>query len=192
MSVEQHGTTADYRAGCRCDQCRAANTRYSNYRRWDILNGVERRVNVTPTRRRVQALHCLGWTLEAIAEAAGYRSLQAINRALSRQRITPTTAERIATAYEALSMTVGPSDAARRRAQRLGFAPPLAWDDIDTDLEPRGTGYRSVHKRSNDEMTAEAAHLLGLGVSIHQAAKQLGVTVAAIEKATERAKGRVA
>ncbi|WP_329123945.1 hypothetical protein [Streptomyces sp. NBC_01353] len=43
----------------------------------------------------------------------------------------------IRAAYEALSMRTGTSAKTRLRAQRSGWAPPLAWDD-DTIDDPHG------------------------------------------------------
>lgn len=145
--MNAHGTTARYRSGCRCDDCRRANTRYDQYRRLDMLRGIERTVDVTGTRRRVQALHCHGYSLAMVAEAAGYRSLQAISRAINRTRVTVATRDRIAAAFDALMAEPGPSRASRQRAARMGFSPAHAWLNIDDPNETPDPGYQSHRSR---------------------------------------------
>jgi hypothetical protein len=101
-------------------------------------------VDATGTRRRLQALMTLGWSLPAIAERLGDRGPN-IRRLLFAERLTRRFADRIAAVYDALCM-IRPaghdrtSNAAIARtrifAARRGWLPPLAWDDIDNDPEP--------------------------------------------------------
>lgn len=135
-SDPRHGTTAGYRAHCRCDDCRAANTRYDKMRRLDALRGKPRAIPSVGTRRRIEALQWMGYSLQHIADESGWKSEQAVFRLTTREWLEARTAERIKDTYERLAMVAGPSDRARARARRLDYAPPLAWDDIDNDPAP--------------------------------------------------------
>lgn len=179
----RHGSVAGYRAGCHDDCCRPANTRYDILRRIDVNNGRPRTHDSTGTIRRIRALRRIGWTLEHIAAGAGFDSLQAIDRIANRHVVTTATRDRIAATFERLCMTPGPSERAVKYATHMGWAPPLAWDDIDDPSERPNLG----EERRRD-LLAEWRWLEAAGESIHQAARQLGVSVEAIEKAVEREK----
>jgi len=86
--------------------------------------------------RRVQALLALGWTHATITETADLAAHASANVLHQQGRwVTLTTHEAVARAYKELSGKAGPSQATRTRAARLGYLPPLAWDDIDHDAE---------------------------------------------------------
>ncbi|QOC28867.1 hypothetical protein IC744_16255 [Microbacterium hominis] len=103
------------------------------------------RIPSTGSRRRVQALACRGWSIEALAAQLG------ITRSALTQRVNAggTTVRahlQLAELYEQIWNTrpvpTSDADAAYitrtiRRAQRAGWMPPMAWDDIDTDPEPQ-------------------------------------------------------
>lgn len=82
--------------------------------------------------RRLRALAALGWTLDALAArcGVGFSTLAAV-RAGTTTRVGVPLAHRIEAVYDELCMVPGPSVPARRHAARAGWAPPLAWDDID-------------------------------------------------------------
>jgi hypothetical protein len=78
---------------------------------------------------------------------------------------------------------------AKTTAAKRGWLPPLAWDDIDRDPEPHIS--RDADTRYPSELLlAEWEHFRSLGESIEHAARRLGVTVKAIEKALERERKR--
>jgi len=141
----RHGTVAGYnRIPCRDDCCKLAMARYKKRHAWDRMNGRQRIVSTLGTRRRVQALNRLGWSNQVIAREAGVHPPN-MTRLLNRSdTMTVTVAARIADVYERLSMTLPPPSQAvanvRNRARRLGYPPPLAWDDIDNDPEPQWGG----------------------------------------------------
>lgn len=148
----RHGTVAGYRRGCRDRCCKEGVNRYHQLRHLKELRG-EPLTDLQPalgTRRRLQALMALGWSLSRLATHTGIDPtyLRVIVR--QNQRVTTAIAETVATTYDALSMTLPPSTTRGERqglarslryARERGFAPPLAWDDIDNDPEPARTSH---------------------------------------------------
>ncbi len=99
----------------------------------------------TGTIRRVQALGCLGWNVAEIARRAGIPKPTLLS-ATRKTAVTVHTHLAIAAVYEELWNTPAPmsTPVERRdrtrtlgRAARAEWAPPLAWDDIDTDPHPQ-------------------------------------------------------
>jgi hypothetical protein len=99
------------------------------------------RLDPIGVRRRLQALYALGWTDQDVATLLG-RSRMAVRQLRCRESqeyVFRHTHERICEVYDRLSMTVpqGPyATRCRRLAARLGYQPPLAWDDDTIDLPP--------------------------------------------------------
>jgi hypothetical protein len=85
--------------------------------------------------RRVQALMALGWRKADLADQ-GVPAGQLVAR--SRDLIGVTRWRQVREVYDRLSMTPGPSQAARDRAAARGYLPPLAWDEETID-DPRAT-----------------------------------------------------
>lgn len=93
--------------------------------------------------RRYRALQCMGWRQTDIESAAikygGQRAhpnmLDGIGRiAAGRHRA-------MKAAYEVLAMSAGPSRKTEGTARRKGYAPPMAWDDIENlDSTPETGG----------------------------------------------------
>lgn len=134
----RHGTVAGYVAHVRsgsvdCDPCRRAKMRYEKER---LLSG-PKTVPSIGTRRRIRALRALGYSLAELAEAGGWKTEHAAFKyAMTSPTITATTAARVAGIYEILCMRPATGPRANRLriiARRNGWAPPLAWDDIDND-----------------------------------------------------------
>jgi hypothetical protein len=85
------------------------------------------------TTRRLQALLAIGWTHPLMTERCGlYTGLLLRSQA----HVTTRNHQIIAALYDRLCMTPGPSQVTRLRAAKKGYAPPLAWDDIDRDRQP--------------------------------------------------------
>lgn len=139
----RHGTNAGYVTGCRCAPCADASFRYHTRLAFDHANGRYRTVEPTGTRRRIEALMRLGWTQVQIGERLGING-EAVRQIRSFGRVNVRTVKRIAAVYDDLSTRRPPernkverlnASRTRNRAERLGWAPPAAWDDIDDPTE---------------------------------------------------------
>lgn len=90
-------------------------------------------VSAIGTLRRLQALMCMGWSIEIIAERSGCRR-STLDRVRNGQKVVrASTAARVAKVYDELSMTRGPSKRTAATAQRRHWVPPLGWDDDEID-----------------------------------------------------------
>lgn len=190
----RHGTVAGHIAHQRsgvpyCEACIRAKSSYDKRRKWDALNGRGRTVPSLGARRRLQSLQYVGWSRARVAEAAGWKTTGALNYLMRSDTITRSTHEKLALVFEALAMKQPPDEMAAIRARtwarRRGYAPPLAWDDID-DPNEQPTGVRVEGKRR--DLLAEWDDLRAAGESIEHVAHRLGVTAGAIERAEFRAK----
>lgn len=141
----RHGQRRGYYAHRRdgetaCDAClRAAAAAQQKYElAW--MHGKAGRVPAVGTKRRLRALQAIGWTLTAIADEIGSQRSR-VEKWASEDRtyVYTTTAARVAEVYERLCMRSpeGPwATRTRNMAAAKGYAPPLAWDDIDHDEAP--------------------------------------------------------
>jgi hypothetical protein len=92
-------------------------------------------VDATGTRRRVQALACLGWSASEVARRIGVAPTN-FHRTLRKQRVHARTARAVRDLYDQLCMTPSPTPTAASTAQRAranGWIPPLGWDEGDID-----------------------------------------------------------
>lgn len=128
---------------CRCEPCTEASTRYERRRRYYAHIGQPYTVPAVGFQRRARALMAIGYTMAQIAEGAGLTPTN-LSVKLSRNAgstVTRATHERMAALYERLHMHPQSgvwADRNRRWAESRGWAPPLAWDDIDNDPAPTG------------------------------------------------------
>jgi hypothetical protein len=94
----EHGTAACEKAGCRCGPCKAARARANRRRRAanNALWGrpVRYQCSTAPIQRHVADLVAAGWTLAAIARAAGL-SVTSFHRALRRGTTMNTTVAKV-------------------------------------------------------------------------------------------------
>lgn len=148
-------------------------------------------VDATGTRRRIEALAVQGWSIAWVAQRLGCTTthIAAMRR---RARVTKRNADRISALYDEVSMRVGPSRAQhRRRAVRLGWAPPLAWDDDTIDDPAAAPNTGTVLRHANGTPVGldldDVEHLLSVGCSLHEVAARMGVTEGGIAKAAYRA-----
>lgn len=139
----RHGSWAGYGAGCRQECCRKAARQYQKIRNHEANHGKPRTVPALGTKRRLQALAALGWDFYSIATEAGQHR-EWVWQIYRRDTVHTRTAQKIQAVFEHLCMTRPEgwvADRARRQAAARGWAPPLAWDDIDNPAErPKGTG----------------------------------------------------
>lgn len=138
----RHGTTAGHNAGCRSECCQAAKLRYDKRRRWEAAQGFVRLMPPLGTRRRIRALQAVGYSFPMIAEAADMSPKTIADLCYRSERVSTQTARVVAEVYERLCMKQPTGMFVKRSrlmAARKGWAPPLAWDDIDDpDEMPRG------------------------------------------------------
>lgn len=183
------GNRQHYREGEKpCDACRAANQiAQRRGRKTRVLYG-NRCVPTLGTKRRVEALMCLGWSTASVAGIAGLSSYTDLWNIVNRPSgtIRKATADRIAQVYDELSMrppmptTRGERISVARAlgmAQRKGYAPPLAWDDID-DPDEQPTRWHYVKPKRADAMR----DLLDLGFGVTEVCRRLKVGRDALEK----------
>lgn len=121
------------------------------------IQGRPLRVPALGTKRRMRALQALGWTLTEIAAQMGSERSR-VEKWCSEEKhyVYASTAQRVAEVYDRLSMIVpeGPwATRTRNHARKQGYAPPLAYDDIDNDPEPTGWEYR---ERITDNQFSDA------------------------------------
>jgi lambda repressor-like predicted transcriptional regulator len=153
-------------------------------------------VDATGTRRRLQALVSMGWTLTALGPRLGFHPRR-LTDLLYADRVLASTAARVADRYR-IVQTLNPADygvpaasrtMARNLAARNNWHGPLAWDDID---DPNCKPERSRPSRAKDgsRHTTDAsrvAQLTAAGLSAQQIADQLGCHKRTVVRARGRA-----
>lgn len=151
----------------------------------DVLHGrADSRVPIVGTARRLQALTAMGYTTEELSELTGYakRTLPRLIHA-RKANVTVATAETVDAVYRSLMFLPAPDTTkarrARLRAQRAGWVPPLAWDDIDDPNEtpdlgrPVDTAEAVIDLRDDGLTDQEIAKVLNLKVdSVQQSARR--------------------
>lgn len=158
------------------------------------------RVDATGTRRRLQALVSLGWTLEQLGKGIG-ASASAVYRALQSETVKAARASSVADLYERLwdkrpilVTTNDKSNAtrARRLAAARGWAPPMAWDDDtidDPNAEPEGVEPEVGHHRKLPPAD-ELMWLVEDGATPEALAQRFGSKVSTVLTAIHRARSR--
>ena len=123
---------------CRCSDCLRAKRIYDKSGQL-----AKRRIDATGARRRIQALSAIGWPMHWLDEKLGRKHSYCSK--LTKQRwIGPRVSRRIRALYEELWDKRPPHASPRDRysirrtrseAAAKGWAPPMAWDDIDDPSE---------------------------------------------------------
>ena len=109
----------------------------------DHAAGRRRKVSSAATVRRVQALARYGWSAADIARDIGMTQ-QNLSKSLHREIIYRSTHDKVKDWYEAHEMVL-PEDWTPQRsrtkkgAERAGWPPPLAWEDIENGVLAEGT-----------------------------------------------------
>lgn len=144
----RHGSHAGYRKHIKdgedpCDECTDAAARYERHRRYEFETNRPRMVSARGYARRLHALQALGWSLSQIAaETDGEQSRDNIwKKGNLCEQVSARSHEQMAGLFDRLSMRLPPGspgqiERVKRTAAANGWAPPLAWDDIDLDDEP--------------------------------------------------------
>ena len=159
------------------------------------------RVDATGSRRRVQALVALGWSMRSVAAMMPIEPayLRAIVR--DRPQVTAKTARKVRAAYDQLWDQV-PSEVnrserisaakARSLAARRGWVPPLAWDDevIDNPAAQPAPGWKRVKITRSEDLAADVAELEARHYTRAQAAERLGMRRGTLDRALARAARR--
>lgn len=152
------------------------------------------RVSAVGPRRRLQALRRLGWTIAQLAELTRLHphTIRAVSNHRNRT-VTPPTAAAVHRAYEDCWDRPPPTrraeevravEQARLHAIEMGWAPAMAWDNID-DPDEAPQGVRPL--LDPVQVTAEeAVQLLQAGLSPHEVAKRMGVKVESLSRRLRR------
>ena len=159
------------------------------------------------TRRRLQALATLGWSAAQLADRLDCSATE-ISRWRSARTVSVEHALAARSAYDALAMTPGPSQQARRWALERGWSPPLAWgeeniDDptakadlgeeargprnADPDLDPVVleriiTDHDQIHGLTPLEQRAIAKHARSAGMTAAAVSDCLGVALRTVQR----------
>lgn len=140
--------------------------------------------------RKIQALAAIGYTLTWTATQLGITPQSLANILHDYKpnagRVQRRTWDAIAALYDHHHMIPGPSQRARNIAKRNGWAPPLAWDDID-DLDEQPSGHLPTSTLSHTADRAETIReLVDRGAQLSEALRVIGVSVEALEKWADR------
>jgi hypothetical protein len=91
-------------------------------------------VDATGSRRRLQALAVMGWSLREVEKLCDYRApFLCTVRKGDVEQLRAISAASITSAYDSLAMRVGGSTQSKALAKRRGWVSPLAWDDEEID-----------------------------------------------------------
>lgn len=123
------------------------------------------------TVRRLRALVALGWPAAMLSERLGHSHGWVSRLCVTDQAyVYSRTAVAVDGVYRQLCMTPGPSQQVRRAAERKGWVPPLAWNDIDdaAEVPDRGAGTRVTVMQRYQEV-------VDLGVPGNRVAEVLGI-----------------
>lgn len=194
----RHGSVSGYKYhACRCEQCRSASVRYEKGRRWLVHQGLNPSIPAHGFKRRVHALMAIGWTQRDIAKGLGIATGNLSAKLRLNDTVRRATHEAMCALYEANCMTTLDGMVNRRTAQiaaKRGWAPPLAWDDIDDPDETPNLGaatadHATARRIHTPEVWAEFTadriedleFLADAGVSIEEAARRIDSTVDGLE-----------
>lgn len=150
----------------------------------------------TGSKRRIQALHAIGWRHVDINPRLGFDARTVSD---ARNLITKRKHDAIVRVYDQLWDRPGPSDKGRRRAAKIGYAPPAAWDDDaidDPNATPdlgaavRGRGRPTEGTvRASDAQLEDVEFLVDQAITWETIAERLEVEPKTLERMLHR-KGR--
>lgn len=155
--------------------------------------GSRRSVPATGTHRRVQALVARGWSVSRIGRELGFEAGN-FHAVMHREHVGAETHRQVAHLYERLWNVEPPRAEWREKiaysrsvayAQRRGWLPPLAWDDIENDPEPERTVVKQG-RVTGEEVLDDVEFLLDAGESPLQVATIVGRKPATLARLAER------
>lgn len=185
-----HGTEQAYISDrCGCQPCKRAHAEKAAWRRRQHAYGrdVAGLVSVIGSRRRINALARIGWSTDKLARRLGWDPV-VMQRVRHQAQITNHKARAIADLFDELWDTPAPTrtkgeriSAVRtiRHAERRGWPPALAWDDIDNpDEKPkhRLADTAALHRDVILPRLERVAALTAQGLSAQEIAVRLGTT----------------
>lgn len=135
------------------------------------------------TARRLRALVAIGWPQNALCRRLGILPTNGTRLFRPDGLVKARTARDVAALFDALQLTPGPSVAARRRAARLDWAPPLAWDEDSID-DPTAQPDRGDSGRV--PFAERWAELQSMGLGWRDAVHRWQTTPQALAKRLER------
>ena len=191
QSAAPHGTRTRYNYGCHCEPCRTADRRWIKERELRRLRGIEvpnEWVLAVGTQRRLRALMWMGHSGAYLAKRLGITAgsfTPLINDA--HEYVYRGRAKEVEALFRELWDKQGPSSFTRLRAQRLRWASPLMWDNIDDPDEEPTPGIPMLGAiRPKDVMA-----LLDAGMDREQIGEKLGLTREAVSELIEMHRAKV-
>lgn len=192
-----HGSIAAYtRDRCGCPACRAAKaTQNHDWGKRVYLTRGPQTVDAAGTRRRIEALTALGWPMgtQSVMLGRSRYYLSVLRRRVARVNVR--TAVAVASLYDRLSMTPAPASSAashaRGYARRMGWSPPLMWDDgaiDDPAAAPNGGEENHGSLARRRARIEDYRWLRAGGVGDEEMPARLGMTQAAFERWYYRAR----
>jgi transcriptional regulator with XRE-family HTH domain len=142
------------------------------------------RISPLGTVRRLRALTAAGYTLKILGERLGttYQAVAAVQS--GRQRyVTVRLARSVAQLFDQLQMIPGPSRSAQLRAQRLGWALPLQWDEDRID-DPKARPF----KHASADWMSEYVRLRARGYTQKKVADLMGIHQSSLNKRLQRSR----
>lgn len=209
-TADRHGSAYCARKlGCTCPEALVALRRQRKRTRVRIVREGRLLTDPTGSIRRLQALRRMGYPLRRLAVEAGYTPTPGVFTFLHGrgELIHIDRARRIEVMYDRLSMVDGGDIRARKHAERMGWPPPLAWDD-DTIDDPNARPQRNPRVgelRYVDEVAVEeaiagrrprlttlerreaVARMTDRGMTAAQVADVLGLSTKSIDRIRARA-----
>ena len=152
-------------------------------------------VDATGTRRRVEALARMGWTARVVSESVDLRP-STLSKMFWRGTVSRAIANRVARFYGQNSGTFGGDRRIAAKSATLGYAPPIAWEDVDIDdpmARPNVTGYDEGRVRAylsgeqpvgltKADKTEAVARLVDEGLTPLDAARAVGVRALDVQR----------
>ena len=178
---------------CDCPECLKASYTYGKQARLRALRGQVNRP-ACGTQRRLQALMALGWSLVELGGCLGRTRSGMTDLLRQVDHVQWATHTAVRALYDELWGTRPPEDTAdqrraatraRRRAQREGWAPPLAWDDgtgphgIDN---PKARPHPWKRRDSDSRSHHDISDLRAVGLADTEIAHRLGIQPESLQR----------